>query len=106
MIHKPKSDFHVQGKRDYHAIECQHSPKQGRSGGGLFTEDGYVAGVSHLPFVLSAALVNAVSKDPSWRDMKTLTSSGFRDVSRLAAGSATMARSTASSRSASCRAWR
>lgn len=54
--------------------------------------DGYVAGVSHLPFVLSAALVNAVSKDSSWRDMKTLTSSGFRDVSRLAAGSATMHR--------------
>jgi prephenate dehydrogenase len=54
--------------------------------------DGHVAGVSHLPFVLSAALVNAVSSDPSWRDMKTLTSSGFRDASRLAAGSATMHR--------------
>jgi prephenate dehydrogenase len=48
--------------------------------------------VSHLPFVLSAALVNAVSSDPSWRDMKTLTSSGFRDASRLASGSATMHR--------------
>lgn len=54
--------------------------------------DGHVAGVSHLPFLLSAALVNTVSKDPSWRDMKTLTSSGFRDASRLAAGSATMHR--------------
>lgn len=29
----------------YEAIECMTAPKQGRSGGGLFTEDGYVAGV-------------------------------------------------------------
>jgi len=57
--------------------------------------DGHVAGVSHLPFVLSAALVNAVSSDPAWRDMKTLTSSGFRDTSRLASGSATMHRDIA-----------
>jgi prephenate dehydrogenase len=35
--------------------------------------DAYVAGVSHLPFVLSAALMRAVSSDPSWRDMKSLT---------------------------------
>lgn len=54
--------------------------------------DGHVAGVSHVPFILSAALVNAVSGDPAWRDMKTLTSSGFRDASRLASGSPTMHR--------------
>jgi thiol-disulfide isomerase/thioredoxin len=29
----------------YEAIECNHAPKQGRSGGGLYTDDGYVAGV-------------------------------------------------------------
>jgi thiol-disulfide isomerase/thioredoxin len=29
----------------YDAIECFHAPKQGRSGGGLYTPDGYVAGV-------------------------------------------------------------
>ena len=29
----------------YEAIECSTAPKQGRSGGGLFTSDGYVAGV-------------------------------------------------------------
>jgi len=57
--------------------------------------DGHVAGVSHLPFVLSAAMVNAVSGDPAWRDMRTLTSSGFRDTSRLAAGSPTMHRDIA-----------
>ena len=54
--------------------------------------DAFVAGVSHLPFVLSAALMRAVSSDSSWRDMKSLTASGFRDVSRLAAGSPDMHR--------------
>ena len=54
--------------------------------------DAYVAGVSHLPFVLSAALMNAVSRDASWRDMKTLSAGGFRDMSRLAAGSPEMHR--------------
>ena len=54
--------------------------------------DAFVAGISHLPFVISAALMNAVSTDPSWRDMKTLTAGGFRDVSRLAAGSPAMHR--------------
>ena len=29
----------------YEAIECVTAPKQGRSGGGLYTSDGYVAGV-------------------------------------------------------------
>jgi len=54
--------------------------------------DGFVAGVSHLPFVLSATLMNTVSRDSSWRDMKTLTASGFRDITRLAAGSPEMHR--------------
>lgn len=54
--------------------------------------DGFVAGVSHLPFVLASALMRTVSQNPSWRDMKTLTAGGFRDVSRLAAGSPVMHR--------------
>jgi hypothetical protein len=38
--------FHGLAGRDvYEAIECKVAPKQGRSGGGLFTSDGYVAGV-------------------------------------------------------------
>ena len=35
----------LNGNRTYEAIECMVAPKQGRSGGGLFTSDGYVAGV-------------------------------------------------------------
>ena len=54
--------------------------------------DAYVAAISHLPFVISAALMKAVSTDSSWRDMKTLTAGGFRDVSRLAGGSPAMHR--------------
>lgn len=54
--------------------------------------DGFVAGVSHLPFVLSTTLMNTVARNPSWRDMKTLTASGFRDTTRLAAGSPEMHR--------------
>jgi prephenate dehydrogenase len=54
--------------------------------------DAYVAGISHLPFVLSATLTNTLGKDPSWKDMKTLTAGGFRDMTRLAAGSPAMHR--------------
>jgi prephenate dehydrogenase len=54
--------------------------------------DAFVAGISHLPFVVSAALMRTVSQDASWRDMKSLTAGGFRDVSRLAAGSPAMHR--------------
>ncbi len=54
--------------------------------------DAYVAGVSHLPFVMSAALVNSVTSDPAWKDMKNLAASGFRDSTRLAGGSPEMHR--------------
>lgn len=54
--------------------------------------DAYVAGISHLPLALSSALVHAVSRDASWRDMKTLTAGGFRDATRLAATDPIMAR--------------
>lgn len=54
--------------------------------------DAYVAGVSHLPFVLSAALTNTLGTDSSWKDMKSLTAGGFKDMTRLAAGSPAMHR--------------
>ncbi|MEX1157666.1 MAG: prephenate dehydrogenase/arogenate dehydrogenase family protein [Thermomicrobiales bacterium] len=63
--------------------------------------DSFVGGISHLPFVLSIALMKTVSADPAWRDMKFLTAGGFRDVSRLAAGSPEMHRDiTATNREA------
>lgn len=54
--------------------------------------DAYVAGISHLPFVVSGTLMNALSADSSWRDMKTLTAGGFRDMTRLSGGSVPMHR--------------
>ena len=54
--------------------------------------DAFVGGVSHLPFLVSSALMRTVSAGPAWRDMKTLTATGFRDASRLAAGSPAMYR--------------
>jgi thiol-disulfide isomerase/thioredoxin len=35
----------LSGNAAYEAIECNFAPKQGRSGGGLYTSDGYIAGV-------------------------------------------------------------
>ena len=36
------------GNAEYEAIECRTAPKQGRTGGGLFTTDGYLAGVCNF----------------------------------------------------------
>ncbi len=54
--------------------------------------DAYVAGISHLPLALAAALIHTTSGENTWRDMKTLTAGGYRDTSRLAATDPTMAR--------------
>lgn len=49
--------------------------------------DVLVAGVSHLPFLLSAVLVTGTASGPSWERMKKLAASGYRDLTRLASGS-------------------
>lgn len=54
--------------------------------------DAYVAGVSHLPFLLSTALVESASRSPAWKEMAPLAASGFRDISRLASGDPVMHR--------------
>ena len=54
--------------------------------------DRLVAGISHLPFVLSSALVQCLGKEEDWKEMANLAAGGFRDMSRLAAGSPTMYR--------------
>lgn len=54
--------------------------------------DGQIAGVSHLPFVASTALMSTAANDPAWGDASILASSGFRDMTRLAAGSPEMYR--------------
>lgn len=54
--------------------------------------DGQVAQVSHLPFIASAALMKTVAESSSWGDAALLASTGFRDTTRLAAGSPEMYR--------------
>ena len=49
--------------------------------------DVLVAGVSHLPFLLSAALVTSTASGSTWEKMKKLAASGYRDLTRLASGS-------------------
>jgi prephenate dehydrogenase len=52
--------------------------------------DRVVAAVSHAAFVLSAAYMLAVASDPEWEIAAGLAASGFRDMTRLAAGSTEM----------------
>jgi prephenate dehydrogenase len=54
--------------------------------------DAYVAGISHLPFMLSTALADLVSQSPGWKEMAALAATGFRDISRLASGDPAMHR--------------
>ena len=57
--------------------------------------DAYVAGVSHLPFIAAISLINAVTSDTAWRDMRTLAATGLKDTTRLALGSPEMHRDIA-----------
>ena len=58
--------------------------------------DAVVAAISHLPLVLSAALVEAVVGSsgkptrPDWPDARDLAASGWRDMTRLARGDIAM----------------
>ena len=54
--------------------------------------DALVARVSHLPHLLSVALVAATVNDPRWSAMSRLASSGYRDATRLASGDPRMSR--------------
>jgi prephenate dehydrogenase len=49
------------------------------------THDRLVAGVSHAAFLLSVGYVLSLSQSPDWPEASRLASSGFRDMSRLAA---------------------
>lgn len=48
--------------------------------------DQYVAAISHMPIVVSAALFTLVRNSPSWQEIAPLTGPAFRDLTRLASG--------------------
>lgn len=54
------------------------------------THDRYVALVSHMPFLLSAAYLLSVGREDDWDAAAELASSGFRDISRLGGGDSEM----------------
>jgi len=54
--------------------------------------DECVAAISHLPLVVSSALVLATTQSAHWSGMSALAASGYRDMTRLAAQHPQMAR--------------
>jgi prephenate dehydrogenase len=54
--------------------------------------DSFVAAASHLPALLSVALVRTTSQSPSWADIAKIASTGYRDITRLASGDPIMHR--------------
>jgi len=54
--------------------------------------DSFVAAASHLPFMMSVALMGCTSKSANWDDIAQLASTGFGDLSRLASGDPVMHR--------------
>src|SRR6266550_8628220 len=67
--------------------------------------DGQVAGVSHLPFVASIAMMNTVAEGTGWVDASMLAAGGFRDITRLAAGNPEMYRDICLTNSESLTRW-
>jgi prephenate dehydrogenase len=45
--------------------------------------DGLVAGVNHLPFVISAVLMNTVAESPSWSDAAIVAEKSMYDMTRM-----------------------
>jgi len=67
--------------------------------------DQYVAGVSHLPVVLASALVTAAATHEQWPSMSQLAAQGFREMTRMAAGSAEVRRSLCSTNQQAIAEW-
>jgi len=61
------SDFvHLLGAKPYFLDPLEH--------------DGLTAGVEHLPFVLSTALLGATTESPAWREMRKLAGGAFENA--------------------------
>lgn len=52
--------------------------------------DAAVAAISHLPLVVSAALVEAIAGEPDWPNASELAAGGWASMTRLARGDAAM----------------
>jgi prephenate dehydrogenase len=54
------------------------------------THDAAAAAISHVPLVVSAALVEAITARPSWPIAASLAAGGWRDMTRLSRGDPAM----------------
>ena len=59
---------------------------------GADEHDSFVAAVSHLPFLMSVALVGCTTSSANWDDIARVASSGYHDLTRLASGDTVMHR--------------
>ena len=67
--------------------------------------DSFVAAVSHLPFLMSVALINCTSASPNWDDIAKVAASGYHDLTRLASGDTIMHRDICATNSDAIVAW-
>jgi prephenate dehydrogenase len=67
--------------------------------------DASVAAISHLPFLLSAALVQITTSHASWPELGRIAATGYRDVTRLASGDPAMHRDICLTNAAAIRPW-
>jgi prephenate dehydrogenase len=88
----PTSDVAAVERVEQLAVACGARPVRL----GAAAHDRAVAGISHLPLVVAAALVEAVAgttagdAPPDWPTAASLASSGWRDTTRLARGDVAM----------------
>lgn len=61
--------------------------------------DAYVAGVQHLPLIISAALLESVSRSGGWREMQPIAGQSFRLATQLAASDPAVSSATCASNS-------
>jgi prephenate dehydrogenase len=67
--------------------------------------DQYVAGVSHLPVIVASALVTAAATHDEWDRMSQLAAQGFREMTRMAAGSSEVRHSLCSTNQKAITEW-
>jgi prephenate dehydrogenase len=88
----PSADAAAVARVERLALACRARPIRL----GAAEHDRAVAGISHLPLVVAAALVEAVAGDGTasppadWPTAANLAATGWRDTTRLARGDATM----------------
>ena len=59
---------------------------------GVDEHDSFAAAASHLPFLVSVALMGCTSKSANWEDIAQVASTGYKDITRLASGDPIMHR--------------